>query len=182
MVADAAFQKRFSDERGSRADGEAAENHFSVGEVDSTKLAATIHRFAEADLKCIITELDIGIPSTSEKDLMEQARNYRVVTDIMLNNDNCPHIIIWGIKDNDSWRSASNPLLYTSGMGKKQAWYAVRSALRHRTLTTSVGETKSENLKNEKWEKMWFDLNGRPVGNNSLRHGLYLTNGRIILK
>ena len=46
-------------------------------------------------------------------------------------------MVIWGIKDNDSWRSASNPLLYTAGLERKPAWYAVRSALRHRALDPS---------------------------------------------
>ena len=79
-----------------------------------------------------------GISSTSEENLEEQTRNYRVITDIVLNNDNCPYMVIWGIKDNDSWRSASNPLLYTSGLSKKPAWKAVRSALRHNSLTTGI--------------------------------------------
>lgn len=116
-------------------DGVGLQCHFSIGEVDSVKLDNTIRRFEEAGLKCIITELDMGIPNTSEANLEEQARNYRVVTDIVLNHDNCPSMVVWGIKDDDSWREASNPLLYTSGLGKKPAWYAVRSALRHRTLT-----------------------------------------------
>ena len=116
-------------------DGVGLQCHFSIGDVDSVKLDNTVRRFEEAGLKCIITELDMGIPSTSEENLQEQARNYRVITDIMLNHDNCPSMVIWGIKDNDSWRESSNPLLYNSGLGKKPAWYAVRSALRHRTLT-----------------------------------------------
>ncbi|MBO7379166.1 MAG: endo-1,4-beta-xylanase [Bacteroidales bacterium] len=117
-------------------DGVGLQCHFSVGDVDSVKLESTVRRFAEAGLKCIITELDMGIPSTSAENLEEQARNYRVVTDIVLNNDNCPNLVIWGLKDNNSWREASNPLLYTAELSRKPAWYAVRSALRHRTLST----------------------------------------------
>ena len=133
-------------------DGVGLQCHFSVGEVDSVKLEATIRRFGEADMKCIITELDMGIPSTSDADLLEQARNYRVVTDIVLNNDNCPSMVIWGIKDNDSWRSASNPLLYTSGLARKKAWYAVRSALRHRAIQheASIGDLNGDNAVNAK--------------------------------
>lgn len=117
-------------------EGAGLQCHFSIGEVDSVKLEKTIRRFGDAGMKCIVTELDMGIPSTSAADLEEQARNYRVVTDIVLNNDNCPHMLVWGVKDNDSWRNASNPLLYNSGLSKKPAWYAVRSALRHRTIVT----------------------------------------------
>ena len=120
-------------------DGVGLQCHFSVGDVDSVKLDNTIRRFGEAGLKCIITELDMGISGTTAADLEEQARQYRIITDIVLNNDNCPNMVIWGLKDNDSWRSGSNPLLFDSGMGKKPAWYAVRSALRHRTLGNETG-------------------------------------------
>ena len=95
-------------------------------------------------MKCIITELDMGIPSTSAQNLEEQARNYRVITDIVLNNKNCPNMVIWGLKDNDSWRSQSNPLLYTASQGKKPAFYAVRSALRHRTLAGIPGDLNGD--------------------------------------
>ena len=120
--------------RNTPLDGVGLQCHFSIGDVDSVKLEKTIRLFGEAGLKCIITELDMGVPSTTTANLEEQARNYRVITDIVLNNDNCPNLVIWGIKDNDSWRSNSNPLLYNSGLGKKKAWYAVRSSLRHRYL------------------------------------------------
>ena len=119
-------------------DGAGLQCHFSVGDVDSVKLDRTIRRFGEAGLKCSITELDMGIASTTAANLEEQARCYRVITDIVLNNDNCPNLVIWGVKDNDSWRTASNPLLYTASETKKPAWYAVRSALRHRTLPTAL--------------------------------------------
>ena len=152
--------------------------HFSVGEVDGVKLNRTIKKFAEVGLKCIITELDMGIPSTSAADLEEQARNYRVITDIVLNNDNCPSMVIWGIKDNDSWRSGSNPLLYDSGMGKKQAWYSVRSALRHRTLTSGIGAVRRDGIVTN---GMVFTLDGRRVSTDNLQPGLYVKDGKKII-
>lgn len=163
-------------------DGVGLQCHFSVGDVDSVKLESTIRRFGEAGLKCIITELDMGVSSTSAANLEEQARNYRVITDIMLNNDNCPTMMVWGIKDNDSWRSASNPLLYTSGLGKKPAWYAVRSALRHRTLTdgsstmisSSIADTPSA-------DSPIYDLSGRRVNPTNIRSGLYIKNGKKVI-
>ena len=100
----------------------------------------------------------------------------------MLNNDHCPTIMVWGIKDNDSWRSASNPLLYTSGLGKKPAWYAVRSALRHRTLTdgsstmisSSIADTPSS-------DSPIYDLSGRRVNPANIRSGLYIKNGKKVI-
>ena len=166
-------------------DGVGLQCHFSVGEVDSVKLDTNIKNFAAEGLKCIITELDMGVPSTSTADLEEQARLYRVITDIMLNNDNCPSMVIWGIKDNDSWRSGSNPLLYTSGLSKKPAWYAVRSALRHRTLTSGVREevmADGETFANSPI----YDLQGRQVANGKsanrkLSPGLYIISGKKVV-
>ena len=163
-------------------DGVGLQCHFSVGDVDSVKLESTIRRFGEAGLKCIITELDMGVSSTSAANLEEQARNYRVITDIMLNNDNCPTMMVWGIKDNDSWRSASNPLLYTSGLGKKPAWYAVRSALRHRTLTDGSSTMISSSIADApSSDSPIYDLSGRRVNPANIRSGLYIKNGKKVI-
>ena len=142
--------------------------HFSIDDVDSVKFDNTIKRFEEAGLKCIITELDMGIPDTSEKNLQEQARLYRVITDIMLNHDNCPSMVIWGLKDNNSWRESSNPLLFTAQLDKKTAYYAVRSALRHRYLVkqetgirTAVStKTTNGNIYNLAGQKVNADYKG----------------------
>ncbi len=153
--------------------------HFSVGDVDSVKLERTIRRFAEAGLECIITELDMGVPSTTKQNLEEQARNYRVITDIMLNNDNCPTMIIWGLKDNDSWRSGSNPLLYDAGLAKKPAFYALRSALRHRHLIDGISAaTHAPRTTNT----AVYDLTGRRVDATSLQPGIYIKNGVKFIK
>ena len=158
-------------------DGVGLQCHFSVGSVDSVKLERTIRRFGDDGLKCIITELDMGVGSTSAKDLEEQARNYRVVTDIMLNNENCPSMVIWGIKDNDSWRSGSNPLLYTAQLGRKPAWYAVRSALRHRSLVTDVEPVQATVAPSD----AIYDLKGRRIGSGRLQPGIYVKGGKKIL-
>ena len=161
-------------ERNIPLDGVGLQCHFSIGDVDSVKLERTIRRFGDDGLKCIITELDMGIPSTSAKDLEEQARNYRVITDIVLNNDNCPSLLIWGIKDNDSWREGSNPLLYTASLGRKPAWYAVRSALRHRVLMTDIKNSPANRVDS----RTIYDLSGRRVEDGQLRPGLYISDGR----
>ena len=163
-------------EKGIPIHGVGLQCHFSIGEVDGVKLNRTIKRFAEAGLKCIITELDMGVPSTSSAYLEEQARLYRMITDIVLKNDNCPSMVIWGTKDNDSWRSGSNPLLYDSGMGKKPAWYAVRSALRHRALSTGVGTVRCDSVATD---GAIYDLQGRKV-NSLLKPGLYIQDGKKI--
>lgn len=88
--------------------------------------------------------------------------------------------VIWGVKDNDSWRSSSNPLLYDAGAGRKPAWYAVRSALRHRAI---IKESESVRpLTIEKKGSAVYDLQGRKVNEESLKPGLYISNGRKWIK
>ncbi len=154
--------------------------HFSIGDADSVKLGKTIKRFADAGLKCIITELDMGISSNSASNLEEQARNYRMITDIVLSNDNCPNMVIWGLKDNDSWRQASQPLLYDSGINKKKAYYSVRSALRHHLITNEQTEIESITTHAKDKPSKIFDLSGRAVGTGKLSPGLYIMDGRKI--
>ncbi|MBR2103198.1 MAG: endo-1,4-beta-xylanase [Prevotella sp.] len=166
-------------ERGIPIHGVGLQCHFSIGDVDSVKLNNNIRQFGELGLKCIITELDMGIPDTSAPNLEEQARGYRVVTDIMLNNDNCPHAVIWGLKDNNSWRESSSPLLYTAGLGKKPAWYAVRSALRHRVLVNTAVERPSAHVRIS--DDTVYDLMGRRITSSSLRPGIYIKGGKKIL-
>ncbi|MBP5338561.1 MAG: endo-1,4-beta-xylanase [Prevotella sp.] len=166
--------------RGIPIDGVGLQCHFSVGEVDSVKLASTVQRFGQDGLKCVITELDMGIPSTTSANLQEQARIYRVITDIMLANDNCPYMVIWGVKDNDSWRSASSPLLFDSGMGKKPAWRAVRSALRHHSISTTTGVGRTVAFQ-PSVEYPVYDLQGRRVNGQPRKAGIYIYNGKKIV-
>lgn len=151
--------------------------HFSIGDVDSLRLDQTISRFEEAGLKCIITELDMGIPDTSAKSLEEQARSYRVITDIMLNHDNCTSMVIWGLKDNNSWRESSNPLLFTAQLAKKPAYYAVRSALRHRALI----ETSIRPLRNHSKPVggSIYNLAGQKVGADY--QGIVIIDGKKVV-
>ena len=46
---------------------------------------------------------------------------------------------------------------------------------------TAIGEVKGEEMKNEKWAGMWYDLQGRKVKNEVLSRGLYIIGGRKIL-
>lgn len=169
-------------------DGVGLQCHFSIGDVDSVKLEKTIRLFGEAGLKCIITELDMGVPSTTTANLEEQARNYRMITDIVLNNDNCPNLVVWGIKDNDSWRSNSSPLLYNSGLGKKKAWYAVRSALRHRYLQQEklLADVPEIDTNTNRSKPHVYTTKGIKLGSMEiwpqLPQGIYVVEGKLKMK
>ena len=166
--------------KGIPIDGVGLQCHFSIDDVDSVKFDNTIKRFEEAGLKCIITELDMGIPDTSEKNLQEQARLYRVITDIMLNHDNCPSMVIWGLKDNNSWRETSNPLLFTAQLDKKPAYYAVRSALRHRYLVNQETGIRTAVSTKASTSGNIYNLAGQKV--NADYKGIVIVDGKKMLK
>ena len=119
-----------------------------------------------AMLTTVDPTISLGIPDTSDKNLEEQAHSYRVITDIMLNHDNCTSMVIWGLKDNNSWRESSNPLLFTAQLDKKPAYFAVRSAMRHRYLVETgihpIRQTKTtnDNIYNIAGQKVSGDYQG----------------------
>lgn len=103
--------------------------HLDAGQVDVAMLRANIRRYKELGLVCNITELDLGIEDNSSQSLMKQADDYFAITRAFLAEDNCTTMMVWGLRDNESWRSSS-PLLYDSSLNAKPAYYGVRGALR----------------------------------------------------
>ena len=96
--------------------------HFDAGELDSVGLVKQITRFQELGLEVIITELDIA---SSDK----QADEFRTITNIFMEQKNCPNMVLWGVSDRDSWRSGALPLLFDADLAAKPAFFAVRDAL-----------------------------------------------------
>jgi hypothetical protein len=87
-------------------------------------------------------------------------------------------MVIWGLKDNDSWRNASNPLLYDAGLGKKPAFYAVRSALRHRAIVKEQSAIESIRSVATPVSRPVCDLLGRHVDPQALQPGIYIKDGK----
>ena len=127
-------------------DGVGLQCHLDVGNVDSAALNSNVARYKDLNLLVELTEVDLGTSSATSANLQAQARNYHTLTNIMLNNDNCTGMVIWGVADNISWRSGSNPLLFANGMVRKPAFYAVRSAFRD-YVTTDIPIMDSGNAR-----------------------------------
>lgn len=117
-------------EQGVPIHGVGLQCHLTTGETDAARLAANIRRYQELGLKCIVTELDIAQAKPKAPDAAEtQAREYGAIVKAALLQPNCPTVMIWGVKDTDSWRE-NNPLIYDGSLNRKEAYYAVHAALR----------------------------------------------------
>lgn len=111
-------------------DGCGLQCHLTTGQLDTLKLEKNIRRYAEMDMDCIITELDIALANPYADDALDiQAKEYGAITRVFLRNDNCPSMLVWGISDNHSWRQNS-PLLFDSSLKPKPAYYNVHAQLR----------------------------------------------------
>ncbi|MEU8199649.1 endo-1,4-beta-xylanase [Streptosporangium sp. NPDC049046] len=93
--------------------------HFNSGSPYDSNFRTTISSFAALGVDVQITELDIqGAP----------AQTYANVVNDCLAVARCTGITVWGVRDQDSWRSSDTPLLF-SGSDKKPAYNAVLDAL-----------------------------------------------------
>ena len=74
-------------------------------------------------------------------------------------------------------------LLYDSGLGCKPAWYAVRSALRHRAIGGGTGIGDVPALQPNATIHPFYDLQGRRVtnGHQPSAPDLYIHNGRKLM-
>jgi len=82
---------------------------------------ANLARFAALGVDVQITELDIAGNN--------QANAYASVVKACLAVSRCKGITVWGVRDSDSWRSGSNPLLFDSSGRPKASYTATLKAL-----------------------------------------------------
>lgn len=114
------------------------QGHFAANGMPSN-FQTTLSNFAAAGVDVAITELDIANAS---------ATAYAAVTNACLTVPRCVGITVWGVRDPDSWRASTNPLLFDGGGNKKAAYTSVLNALNAvspgtRTVSINAGGSAS---------------------------------------
>jgi len=118
-------------------DGVGFQFHVSLKFDDPAKLesaAKNLERFAKLGLELHITELDIRLDDSGPASLAAQAKLYREITTLCVQQPACKVIQTWGFTDKHSWipqfyKGQGWALLWDDKYQKKPAYDAVREEL-----------------------------------------------------
>ncbi|GAA4063647.1 endo-1,4-beta-xylanase [Amphibacillus indicireducens] len=97
--------------------------------VNVANVRESIERFIDLGIEIGVTELDVGASegtTLTDRENREQAYFYAQLFDLYReHSDHISRVTFWGLSDGNSWRSATNPLLFDRNLQAKTAYFAV---------------------------------------------------------
>ena len=140
------------------------QGHYSMTSPSPAQFEDAIRKYASIgkNIEIQITELDITQADYSEESLLKQAYRYKTFFDIMkkLENEKAANItscVVWGVKDDESWRSDNLPLLFDKDYKAKPAFWAITDASKLPVLSQEV---KAYSTVNNEVEQAFLVQNG----------------------
>ncbi len=135
--------------RGVPIHGVGLQGHYNLTQPSAANIDETIRLFAQLGVKVLITELDVEVnrvasgvtgavgaraqdapaaPLTA-RELSAQAQRYAELFAVFRKNRAVvTRVTLWGLRDRDSWRRTSHPLLFDDNYASKPAYRAVIEA------------------------------------------------------
>ncbi len=163
--------------------------HLGIG-LDASRFENNIKSYADLGVKCSITELDIAVNDKNNMtDFITQGDNYKALLDVVLRNEHCTNLMIWGLTDDSSWRKDGLPLIFNSDLSPKYAFFALRSALEKWAKDNEAGidEVMAETVDSLSPLVDVYDITGRLVFRqldrsriNTLNPGIYIIDRKKI--
>ena len=201
--------KRLKDS-GIPIDGVGFQTHTSVSGFNPAEVEISIQKFREIGLNVIITEMDMPggqvngwgdnaqlVRSANDEDLQIQAQKYAQMVDIMIRYDNTPSLLVWGVRDNQSWLkhcASTKPLLFFENLEPHPAYIEVRKTYQKRAILMTTVDPISADDDSPVWFKAEsktmdvYDIVGRKVLSAStmeqveeLPDGLYIIGGKKVM-
>ena len=107
-----------------------------------------LEKYSEAVGEVHITELDVGCTHSDDNRWYYQSKFYydffKRLIEAKENGVNLTSVTIWGLSDDATWRSGSDPTLYNSDLSKKSAYDAVLLAAQKQEFTLTLADTIGE--------------------------------------
>lgn len=104
-----------------------------------------LKRYSEAVGEVQITELDVGCNHTGENKFYYQAVFYydffSALVQAVKDGANLSSVTFWGLTDDASWRSESDPLLFNADLSVKPAYYAVLMAGKGEEFNLTIAQS-----------------------------------------
>ena len=116
-------------------DGYGFQMHLTVSSPSMDMITKAVERIAGLGIRLRVSEMDIGIDSTSEANLTRQKAKYKAVMKLMLRySDRTEAVQVWGLTDDTSWRAGTHPLIFDKYKRPKPAFYGILEAAEEETL------------------------------------------------
>ncbi|MDE7300370.1 MAG: endo-1,4-beta-xylanase [Lachnospiraceae bacterium] len=114
-------------------DGIGMQSHIGMSSPTMDDYETAICKFAETGVEIHITELDIGLDSDSEENLLKEGKRYKRLFFLLKNlmdsgKANITNVTFWGLTDDGSWLNKDGkryPLLFNQLLETKPAFWGV---------------------------------------------------------